>query len=110
MAFYCIETNLAVVSPSSSSGPYLSMYFSQVLMCALMSLRQTRVLHSAQFWYSDFILLAMSVVGTPSEGRYARQYGHVHLLLFFILVAMQDRQNLLKRNRECTHQEIGLST
>lgn len=69
------------------------MYFSHVLMCALMSLRQTRVPHSVQFWYSDFILLAMSVAGTPSEGRYARQYGHVHLLLFFILVAMQERQN-----------------
>ena len=35
------HTHLAVVSPSSCSGPYLSMYFSQVLMCALMSLRQT---------------------------------------------------------------------
>lgn len=61
-------------------------------MWALMSLRQTRVPHSVQFWYSDFILLAMSVAGTPSEGRYARQYGQVHLL-FFILVAIHDRQN-----------------
>ena len=48
---------------------------------------------SAQSWFSDFILLATSVAGTPSEGRFARQYGHVHLLLFFILVSMQDQQN-----------------